>query len=155
MSFDETLRISGSALAAQRLRMNTISNNLANAQTTQTVNGQPFKRQLVSFRPMFQNTLLDRLKMAQSHQGHMGSGLAENGGGVMVNRIAEDSREGRQVYEPSHPDADEQGYVTYPNINVIEEMADMMSASRAYEASVSAFQAAKTMALKALEIGRA
>jgi len=155
MSYEEGLRISGSALSAQRLRMDTISNNLANAQTTRTADGKPFARQQVQFRPQFQRSFLERLRLSQTDKGHLPQEMPVGGGGVMVETVQNDPRPGREVYEPSHPDANAEGYVIYPNVNVIEEMTDMMSASRSYEANITAFQATKAMALKALEIGRA
>lgn len=155
MSFQDIMRISGSALSAQRLRMNTISNNLANAQTTRTEKGGPYRRQYVNFQPMFEQNLLGRLRLATTHDKHLPFELPESEGGVKVTGIAEDSREGNRVYEPGHPDADAQGYVTYPNVNIIEEMSDMINASRSYEANISTIETAKAMALKALEMGRA
>ncbi|PKL74685.1 MAG: flagellar basal body rod protein FlgC [Candidatus Melainabacteria bacterium HGW-Melainabacteria-1] len=155
MGFQESMRISGSALSAQRLRMNTISNNLANAQTTRTDRGTPFRRQQVVFQPMFQSTLLERLRMATPHNRHLPSDLPSSEGGVTVSGISEDPREGNRVFEPGHPHADQDGYVEYPNVNVIAEMSDMINASRSYEANVTSLQSIKAMALKALEIGRA
>lgn len=154
MSFQETMHISGSALSAQRLRMNAISNNLANAQTTRTSQGGPYRRQQVVFAPMFQQNLLERLRMAQTNDRHLPFELPGSEGGVQVTRIQNDVREGKRVYEPGHPDADAEGYVSYPNVNIVEEMSDMINASRSYEANVTALQSVKAMALKALEIGR-
>jgi len=155
MSFQEIMRISGSALSAQRLRMNTISNNLANAQTTRTDSGGPYKRQTVVFQPMFQENLLQRLRMANTNDRHLPFYLPGSEGGLRVTRVQNDTSEGTRVYEPGHPDADKQGYVTYPNVNVVAEMSDMINASRSYEANISTIETAKAMALKALEIGRA
>lgn len=154
MGYQDVFRISGSALSAQRLRMNTISNNLANAQTTRTDRGTPYRRQQVVFQPMFQQTMLERLRMAQTHDRHLPFELPGSEGGVRVGAVTEDPREGNKVYEPGHPDADANGYVEYPNVNIISEMSDMINASRSYEASVTSLQTAKAMALKALEIGR-
>lgn len=155
MSFQQMMKISGSALSAQRLRLDTISNNLANAQTTRTADGTAYQRQQVTFRPLFEHTLLQRVKLSRNHEQHLAIQVPASHGGVRVTAVTNDARPGKMVYEPSHPDADEAGYVTYPNVNVIEEMTDMISASRSYEASVTALQSAKTLALKALEIGRA
>lgn len=155
MSFQEIMRISGSALTAQRLRMNTISNNLANAQTTRTDRGTPYRRQYAVFEPMFQQNLLDRLRMAQTNDRHLPFDLPGAAGGVRVSAVREDNREGTRVYEPGHPHADKDGYVEYPNVNVVQEMADMINASRSYEANISTIESAKAMALKALELGRA
>lgn len=155
MGFAENLRISGSALSAQRLRMNAISNNLANAQTTRTSSGKPYQRQEVVFEPMFRQNLMQRLKLSQSNDRHLAFNMQEHQGGVKAVQVSENERPGTLVYEPSHPDANDEGYVEYPNINVIEEMTDMISASRSYEANVQAVQSARALALKALEIGRA
>ena len=154
MSFQHDLRINASALSAQRLRMNTISNNLANANTTRTAEGGPYKRQQVIFAPLFEQNVTQKIRMAHTDEGHL-SPLGLEGQGVKVVAIKEDSREGKMVYEPDHPDANQNGYVEYPNVNVVAEMTEMISASRAYEANITATQAIKSMAMKALEIGRA
>jgi flagellar basal-body rod protein FlgC len=155
MKFEDGLKIAGSALSAQRLRMNTISNNLANAQTTHTQDGGPYKRQEVVFQPRFENHLLERIRAARTHEGHLPFDNTTSHGGVIASQIQEDQTPGKEVYEPGHPDANAEGYVMYPNVNVVQEMTNMMSATRSYEASVTAFQSMKSMALKALEIGRA
>ncbi len=130
--------ISASGMTAERLRMDTIANNLANANTTRTARGGPYRRQMVVFE--------ERLAQA--------SGYGLRGNGVRVSRIVEDNDPPRLVYDPHHPDANEQGYVEMPNVNIVTEMVDMITASRAYEANVAALNAAKAMALKALDIGR-
>lgn len=156
MAFHDSLRVAGSALSAQRLRLDVISNNLANAQTTRTESGEAFQRQQVVFRPIFEQSLRNHMSLHRSDDGHLRLGPTANGrGGVQVVQVQSDPRPGKSVYEPNHPDADESGYVMYPNVNVIEEMADMMVAQRAYEANTTAIQTVKAMALKALEIGRA
>ncbi|HLC25550.1 MAG TPA: flagellar basal body rod protein FlgC [bacterium] len=136
--------ISASGLSAQRLRMNLIASNLANVNSTRTEQGGPYRRRM----PVF---------------GAAGTTDPRNGFGnamdrelrrVQVSGILEDSRPGRTVYEPSHPDANPAGYVTYPNVNLIEEMADLITASRSYEANATVISTFKSMALKALEIGR-
>lgn len=139
MSLFGSFDISASGMTAERLRMDTIANNLANVNTTRTARGGPYRRQMVVFE--------ERLVQA------LGAGRAR-GAGVRVSRIVEDNDPPRLQYDPDHPDADDQGYVALPNINVVTEMVDMISASRAYEANVAALNAAKAMALKALEIGR-
>lgn len=142
-SFD----ISASGLTAQRLRMDTISNNLANINTTRTPQGGPYKRQQVVFE--------SRLKDAIAIQaGNMPQEVESLGQGVRVAAITEDNTPPMLVYNPGHPDADANGYVKMPNVNTMYEMVDMMSATRAYEANVQAFNATKSMANKALEIGR-
>ena len=132
-SFD----ISASGLSAQRLRMETIANNLANVNTTRTAAGGPYRRQM----PVF--------AAREPVRGGWGAG------GVRVLGIVEDDDPPRLVYDPGHPDAGEDGYVRFPNVNVVTEMVDMISASRAYEANVAALSAARAMAASALEIGRA
>ncbi|EAX48671.1 flagellar basal-body rod protein FlgC [Thermosinus carboxydivorans Nor1] len=132
-----------SGMTAERLRMDVISNNIANANTTRTPEGGPYRRQMVIFQPRAgQNSFADLL-----------SGKVENVG-VRVVGIVKDEAPFRQVFDPNHPDANAAGYVAMPNVNIIAEMVDMMTAARAYEANVTAINAAKSMALKALEIGR-
>jgi flagellar basal-body rod protein FlgC len=145
MDFFDALKISGSGLSAQRLRMNVISSNLANIHTTRTAEGGPYKRKDVVFAAYpasgsFHNMLKSR----------MGNRLSE----VQVAGVVDDTRPPLLKYDPHHPDANAQGYVASPNVNVIEEMVNMISATRSYEASVAAIKASKKMASKALEIGR-
>ena len=143
MDFFSSMDISASALAAERTRMNLISSNLANVNSTRTAEGGPYRRQ-------------DAVFSAAPPPGSFGSALgkAAEARRVEVSQIVQDQNPPRLQYEPTHPDADPQGYVAYPNINVVEEMADMISASRSYEANITAAQAAKSMALKTLELGR-
>ena len=143
MDIFSTMKISASALKAQRIRMNTISSNLANIETTRTPDGGPYRKREVVFQstPMgFADTLDSRMRDAAQ--------------GVRVSQIQASQLPPRMVFDPSHPDANDQGQVAMPNINLVEETADMMSASRAYEANVTVVKSAKRMALKALEIGR-
>ncbi len=143
MDIFTSMKISASALKAQRTRLNTISSNLANIETTRTPDGGPYRKREVVFqstRQDFADTLDSRLRDAAQ--------------GVRVSHIQASSQPPRMVYDPSHPDADAQGQVAMPNINLVEETADMMSASKAYEANVTVIKSAKRMALKALEIGR-
>lgn len=142
--------ICASGMSAQRLRTDIISQNIANANTTRTSEGGPYRRKTVVFTEKnsqdFHNTLLSSIGLTDG-------GISGNG--VKVNRIVEDTEtEMNMVYDPSHPDADENGYVTYPNVNVITEMTNLIDASRAYEADVTAFNAAKAMATKGLEVGK-
>lgn len=143
MAFLNSLNISGSALTAQKFRMNIISQNIANASTTRTAEGGPYVRKLVVFKTTDQENSFD-------------SALNQAKGalGVEIDEILEDPNGIKQVYNPSHPDADQNGYLSMPNINTVQEMTDMMSATRSYEASITAFNAVKLMATKALEIGR-
>lgn len=150
MSWFDNLEISASGLTAQRLRLDVISNNLANVNTTRTQNGGPYRRQMVVFAER-----ADELTFAQALQNALGQQKPVPAGkGVRVVQVAEDQSPLPRVYNPQHPDADNQGYVTMPNVNVVTEMVDMISATRAYEANVTALNAAKSMAVKALDIGR-
>ncbi|WP_020615291.1 flagellar basal body rod protein FlgC [Paenibacillus daejeonensis] len=141
---------SSSALTAQRFRMDIISSNIANAETTRgrLVNGQfePYTRKMAVMEPL-QPKFADVLGKELSG--------ANQSGGVKVTRVMEDRTPPKLVYNPSHPDADEQGYVKLPNVDVLKEMVDMISATRSYEANVTALNATKAMFTKALEIGRA
>ena len=143
MSFLNAFNISGSALTAQRMRMDIISQNLANATTTRTESGEPYRRQVA---------VLSEKKATFST--YLDSAMAVKGGGVTVSGIATDQSAFTTEYDPDHPDADENGYVSYPNVNETTELIDMMAATRAYEANVTALNSMKSMMLKALEIGK-
>lgn len=134
MGLISTLRVSSSGLSAERLRMDLIADNLANANTTRTPNGQPYQRKIAIFQPI--------------------TPIPTMPGGVRVVQIAVDTTPPRLVYEPGHPDADANGYVAYPNVDIVHEMVDMITASRAYEANIQAFNTAKNMFLRTLDIGR-
>lgn len=143
-SFD----ISASGMTAQRTRLDVISHNIANVNSTRDADGNIYKRKTVVFQEKAYYSFDDALTNAAGMYGKVGNG-------VKISRITEDTdTEGRMVYDPSNPDADENGYVTYPNVNTVTEMTNMIDASRSYEANVTAFNAAKNMALKALEIGK-
>jgi flagellar basal-body rod protein FlgC len=148
MSFWQALRIGSSGLTAQRLRLDLISNNIANAQTTHTEKGGPYQRQDVIFMPEGENA-----SVAQSAEARRG-GLDVIQGGVRVAQITTDTETGPKVYDPTNPDADADGYVNYPNVDVVVEMTNMLSATRSYEANLASIEAVKRMALKALEIGK-
>jgi len=139
------MNVSSSALSAGRTRMNLISSNLANANATRTPEGGPYKRKDAVFAA---TPVENRFERA------LDGATAQQVRKVEVAEIIEDQRPPRLQYEPGHPDANAEGYVAMPNVNVVEEMADMIGATRAYEANVTAVQAAKSMALKTLEIGR-
>ncbi len=147
MSFLNSLDISGSALTAERLRMDVISENIANASTTKTANGGPYRRKMVVLEPNQQSTFRSILEEK------VNSGSSAQGG-VKVTKIVEDQSELTPVYDPSNPDANAQGYVMMPNVDPIKETLDMMTATRAYDANLTAFNAVKGMAAKALEMGR-
>ncbi|MBC7105908.1 MAG: flagellar basal body rod protein FlgC [Firmicutes bacterium] len=136
-----SLEVSGSALTANRLWLDLIAGNVANMTTTRTPEGGPYRRRV----PVF----AVRLKEAR-----FGAVLRREEAGVAVTAVLADPSPPRLVFDPSHPDADPRGYVAYPNINIVNEMVDMMAAARAYEASATVLEAAKGMALRALEIGR-
>ena len=147
MSMFGGMEISASALTAQRLRMNVTAENLANAQTTRGADGQPYRRKEVVLQSVAQGGFGAQLSAAMRG----GSGRA---GGVEVASVTEDQTNGKLVYDPSHPDANEQGYVTMPNVDTVTEMVDLIDAQRAYEANVTALQASKQMFAKTLEILR-
>jgi flagellar basal-body rod protein FlgC len=124
------------------MRLDTISSNIANSSTTKTEDGGVYTKKTVTFKEKY-NSEINEL------------GIKENvSAGVEIDEIAESDNEFKKVYEPSHPDADEDGFVTYPNVDILEEIVDMMAATRAYEANVTTFNASKSMLLKALEIGK-
>jgi len=143
MDIFTTFDVSASALKAQRIRLDTISSNLANVETTSTPEGGPYKKKSVYFE-----------SQPLSFKEHLDGRLKNSIQGVEVTRILEDQDEPQRIYDPSHPDAGEDGYVAMPNVNVLKEMVDMTSATRAYEANTTVIKSAKRMALKALEIGR-
>lgn len=145
MDFFSSMRVSASGLEAQTKRMNTISSNIANAETTRTEEGGPYRRK----DPVFAANA-DRENFAEI----LDNELDEHVQGVLVTEIQEDTRPPRMIFNPGHPDANEEGYVAMPNVNTVEEMANMISAQRAYEANITTMNAAKAMAAKALEIGR-
>ena len=134
MNSFSSMRISASGMSAERLRMDTISANLANSETTKTADGGPYVRKIAVFKEAFD--------------------AAGNENGVQAVGIVKDNSELRKVYDPTNPEAAADGYVTYPNVNVLNEMADMMVATRSYEANVDTLTANKGMFMKALEIGK-
>jgi flagellar basal-body rod protein FlgC len=149
MKLNNGFDISASALTAQRLRMDVIASNIANADTTRGkfVDGkwEPYQRKLVVMEPKTQTPFAEIFN----------SKLKEvTGNGVKVTKIIEDQTEFKKVYNPSHPDSDENGFVLMPNVDIAKEMIDMISATRSYEANVTALNASKSMIMKALEIGR-
>jgi flagellar basal-body rod protein FlgC len=146
MDFTTAMAASSSGMAAQRFRMNIITSNLANAQTTRTPEGGPYRRREVVFGALLaQRSFEEELRSRVDASGPLH---------VKVLGVAVDKRAPIMKFDPSHPDANEQGFVAMPNINPMEEMVDLMLATRSYEANVAAFNATKTMALKSLEIGK-
>jgi flagellar basal-body rod protein FlgC len=148
MSMFGGMEISASALTAQRLRMNVTAENLANAETTKGADGQPYRRKEV----VLQSVSAGGAFGAQLQSAMGAKGVAP--GGVQATAITEDQTNGKLVYDPSHPDADAQGYVRMPNVDTVTEMVDLIDAQRSYEANVTAMSAAKQMFSKTLEILR-
>ena len=155
--------ITATGLTAERYRMDTIAENIANANTTRTADGTPYRRKVVVFET--QDTQQDRRSFGHVLSEVVGTGRAQlnhdrsivsddlTGYGVKIPKISEDEETPmNMVYDPSHPDADENGYVTYPNVNTITEMTNLIDANRAYEANATAFQASKSMATTGLRI---
>lgn len=150
MSIFSSFNSSASALTAERFRMDVISSNIANAQTTRATTNEagqyePYRRKMVHLQPNsgnFKSFL------------HQATNQSKQSGGVKVSGVVEDSEPFKLVYNPSHPDADENGNVHMPNVDPLKEMVDLMSATRSYEANVTALNANKTMLMKALEIGK-
>lgn len=147
MGMFDSFNVNASGLTAQRYRMDVIAENVANANTTRTEDGTPYKRKIVAFeekngRYESFDTIFGRA--SDRFKGH----------GVKVSGTYEDKSEGSMVYDPSHPDADENGYVTYPNVNIITEMTNLIDASRSYEANATAFEASKNIAKQGLNIGQ-
>ena len=141
MDFFTTFKICGTGLSAQRAKMDVITSNIANINTTSTPEGGPYKRKIITFaaEPLkqgFDKTLEGAVQA------------------VKVQGITEDKEGIKRVYDPAHPDADKDGFVSYPNVNAMVEMADMITASRTYEACATAFDAAKNMAITAMSIGK-
>jgi flagellar basal-body rod protein FlgC len=165
VGFFTGLDISASGLRAQRVKTNVIASNLANAETTRTAEGGPYKRQSVVFEAdpteydakfSFAGDKIAGTRTNHGHQNIPGSNMSVDkehiGSGVKVAQIKQDEGPARLIYDPAHPDADKDGYVAMPNINVVQEMTDMITATRAYEANVTAFNSTKSMMMKALEL---
>ena len=146
MELDKALALSASGLEVQRRRMNIIASNLANVNSTKSVNGAPYRRRDLLIRA-------DRT-VSQPFGTLMNNLGFPDPPGVKAVKVVEDHRPARQMYDPQHPDANAQGFVQMPDINTIEEMVNLISASRAYEANVTAMSVTKTMAQRALDIGR-
>jgi flagellar basal-body rod protein FlgC len=149
MGLFDALRVSASGLSAERLRMDVTAENLANAQSTRTADGGPYRRKEVILGAADQSVFGATLQSAMGR-----TSASRPSTGVQVMGIAEDQGPGRRVHDPGHPDADAQGYVTMPDVNPVGEMVDLISASRAYEANVTAMQTAKSMWAKTLELLR-
>lgn len=146
MSVFGALDTSASGMTAQRLRTDIIAQNIANVNTTRDADGNVYRRKTVVFEEKSPSAFSNALNAAM--------GTNSDSRGVKVTSIVEDQSEGKKVYDPSHPDADTEGYVTYPNVNTVTEMTNLIDASRSYEANITAFNATKSMALRALEVGK-
>ena len=157
MSFFNTMNISATGLTAQRLRMDVIAENIANVNTTRTADGGPYRRKTILFEEMRDN---DPFSVVFSNLfGSGGTIPAPQGMGVRVTGIVEDDSPGLLVYDPTHPDAyppghEMEGYVRMPNVNIVEEMVNMIAASRSYEANITAIGMARTLTQRTLEIGQ-
>ncbi len=148
MSIFNSFGVNASGMTAERYRMDIISQNVANANTTRTEDGTPYRRKIVTFHEKTTNPSSFGTIFSKSRGQDVGDG-------VKVAGVYEDNTEEmKKVYDPSHPDADEDGYVWYPNVNIVTEMTNMIDSSRAYEANATAFNASKSIAAKGLEIGR-
>lgn len=146
MAMFNSFNISASGMTAQRFRSDIISQNVANATTTRTSDGEAYRRKIVTFS--------EKTSAPFSHVLAKANGNYASGSGVKVSTVTEDyETEMKMTYDPSHPDADENGYVTYPNVNIVTEMTNLIDASRSYEANVTAFDASKTIAMKGLQVG--
>ena len=145
MDLLRTMDTASGGMTAQRTRLNVISMNLANANTTRTQDGTPYRRKTVIF---------ETVPMARSFQQKLENALDRQIQGVRVKQLTPVSGEFKRIFDPAHPDADEKGYVYLPNVNLVEEMVNMLNANRAYEANAAVIKTAKEMALKALDIGR-
>ncbi|NLJ99590.1 MAG: flagellar basal body rod protein FlgC [Tissierellia bacterium] len=145
MGIFDSINISASALTAEKTRIDIINKNMANANTTRSTGGMPYRRQMVVYEENKGRAFSDYL-------GKQNDKI--NGKGVMIREIVEDETPFKLKYEPGHPDADENGYVSMPNVEIVKEMVDMIDAQRAYEANITAMNSTKSMLMKALEIGR-
>ncbi|PHQ65137.1 MAG: flagellar basal body rod protein FlgC [Sulfurimonas sp.] len=161
MSFLSSFDISGYGLSAQRVRVNTISQNIANAQTTRTEEGGPYRRKQVVFKAIDFNEQFNKAigRMTNSakyedplNEGEFGKRVNPAIMSVIVDKISRDDSEPKMKFDPSHPDADANGYVAYPNINPVIEMADLVEATRSYQANVAAFESSKDMANSAISL---
>lgn len=150
MSIFTSFNINSSGMTAQRYRMDIISENVANANTTRTADGTPYRRKVVTFEQRGQAVGSFSQVFSRASESYNGVGL-----GVKVGKVTEDTwNDMVMAYDPSHPDADENGYVTYPNVNIVTEMTNLIDASRSYEANATAFNASKAIAVKGLEMAQ-
>ena len=146
MSFLSSLNISGTGMTAQRMRLDVAAENIANIETTRTESGGPYRRKLIVLQAK-DNSFRDVLNTVAGKS-------VQTNAGVQATAIIDDETELKAVYDPEHPDADENGYVMMPNIDMVKEMTDSMAATRSYEANITAYNAVKLMAQKALDVGK-
>ena len=153
MAFFNAMNVSATGLTAQRLRMDVISENIANVSTTRTIQGGPYRRKTVLFQEIqetpFGMLMRDTVEPNETRRRRPPLGM-----GVRVVGVVPDYSDGPMVYDPSHPDANADGYVAMPNVNIVEEMVNMISASRSYEANITAINTSRAMMQRTLEIGR-
>lgn len=147
MSMFNSINISTSALNAEKTRIDIISKNMANVNTTRSTGGMPYRRQMVVFEDNKPNSFENHLSKYKSKN-------KIDNKGVKIRKIVEDDSPFKLVYEPGHPDADENGYLKMPNVDTVKEMVDLISAQRSYDANITAINSSKSMLMKALEIGR-
>jgi len=145
MDFLTSLQISGSGLNVQRKRMDTIASNLANIETTRTAEGGPYKRK---------DVVVSSVPMGEEFASALNQAMFDNIRETIVSEVQEDQSDPKLVFNPNHPDANAEGYVALPNINMMEEMVNLINATRSFEANVQAINSAKTMALRAIDLGR-
>ena len=143
MDLMQTIDLAAGGMAAQRTRINVVSTNLANANTTRTEDGTPYRKKMVIF---------NSIPMGESFKTQLQNAMGSQVYGVEVSEVVPVPGEFKKIFDPSHPDADPAGYVYLPNVNLVQEMADMLNANRAYEANAAVVKAAKQMALKAMEV---
>jgi len=153
MAFLEAMDISATGLTAQRLRMDIISENIANVNTTRTLAGGPYRRKTVLFQEIQETPFSQMLHDTVGERG-VARRRAPLGMGVRVSNVVADQMPGPMVYDPGHPDANAEGYVEMPNVNIVEEMINMISASRSYEANITAINTARTLMDRTLELAR-
>ena len=147
MSIFNSINVSTSALTAEKTRIDIIAKNMANVNTTNTTGGMPYRRQMVIFEENKRDSFSALLNKHRNK-------LNGDGDGVKISKIVEDESPFKLVYEPGHPEADEEGYVKMPNVDIVKEMVDLISAQRSYDANVTSINTSKSMLMKALEIGR-
>lgn len=155
MSFLNTINIVGSGLTAQQLRLDIVAENVTNSQTTRTENGEgAYRRKIVVFEAVSGRNTFRDIMARTATRAVSNNSAAPNAGGVRVTQILEDDAPMKMVYDPTHPDANEDGYLEMPNVDMVKEIADAMAASRAFASNVTAFNTLKSVISSGLELGR-